>query len=279
MRAAIAAIASLAGIAAAGHANAASVELRDAVARVTVIPEDRSDVKVEIVRPNPRLPLEVRASGPNVVVDGGLAHRIHSCRGGPHPSASVWGVGAVDAGSMPQVVIRTPRAVVLASNGAVVGAIGRAASVDLQDSGCSAWTLADVAGGVGIRESGLGTVRLGSAGRLEVQLSGRANIHAVQVREGLAARLSGQGELQVETLDGVLQADVSGMGRVRVAGGRASSVRARVSGVGGVDFGGSADSLDAAISGIGSVHVRQVTGPVSQSVSGMGHVVIDERRS
>jgi len=46
--------------------DAATLEIRDAVVRVTVIPEARSDVRVEIIRPNPRLPLSVEtfSSGP-----------------------------------------------------------------------------------------------------------------------------------------------------------------------------------------------------------------------
>eukprot|EP01030_Chromulinospumella_sphaerica_P025847 gene25847-26012_t len=41
-------------------AQAASVEFKDAVARVVVIPEDRADVKVEFLTTNPGLPLTVR---------------------------------------------------------------------------------------------------------------------------------------------------------------------------------------------------------------------------
>ena len=37
---------------AAGAASAASVEVRDAVARVTVIPENRTDIKVEVIQAN-----------------------------------------------------------------------------------------------------------------------------------------------------------------------------------------------------------------------------------
>ena len=45
---------------AAGVAHAASVEIKDAVARVVVIPEARSDIKVEFLTTNPSLPLQVR---------------------------------------------------------------------------------------------------------------------------------------------------------------------------------------------------------------------------
>lgn len=280
MKLAIALICAAATVAGAGAANAAGVELKDAVARVTVIPEDRGDIKVEFVRTNPKLPLEVRTFGGTTVVDGGLAHRIRDCHHrAERPSAWVSGVGRVEGDEIPQVVIRTPRAVAVTSNGAVFGSIGRAASLDLHDSGCSSWTIADVAGDATVQESGAGSLQMGSAGRLAVHLSGAANIHAVRVRQGLDAQLSGAGNVQVEDIAGPVQAHVSGIGRVRMAGGHATSLRASVSGIGGVDFGGVADTLDAGISGLGSVRVRHVNGAVTKSVSGAGHVTIDERPS
>lgn len=279
MRPWIALFACAAGLGAAGAANAASVEVRDAVARVIVVPEDRNDVKVEFLATNPRLPLEVRTFGGSTVIDGGLRHRIAGChnRHGDNPSVWVRGVGGVDAKAMPQVVIHAPRAVVVSSNGAVFGSIGRAASLDLQDSGCSAWTVADVAGDATVKESGEGSLRMGATGRLDVHLSGAANIHVVRVRQAMNALLSGAGGVQVGRLDGALDAHVSGVGRVRVDDGHASMLHASVSGVGGVDFGGTADSLDAAISGFGSIRVKQVTGPVTKSISGAGHVTVNDR--
>jgi len=278
MRLAIALLAAAAALAGAGAASAASVEMKDAVARVTVIPEDRGDIKVEIVRANPKLPLTVRTFGGATVVDGDLRHRIRDCHHrSDRPSVYVAGVGRVEGDDFPQVVIRTPRAVSIASNGAVFGSIGRAASLDLHDSGCSSWTVADVAGDANVQESGAGSLQMGSSGRLGVHLSGAANIHAVRVRQGLDAQLSGVGNVQVEDISGPVQAHVSGVGRVRMTGGHATTLRASVSGMGGVDFGGTADSLEAGISGLGSVRVKQVTGSVTKSVSGAGHVSIDGR--
>jgi hypothetical protein len=279
MRFSVILLTSAALCAGAGTANAASVEVRDAVARVIVIPEDRADVKVEFLTANPKLPIEVRQQGAATVIDGGLRHRILSChsRRGETPRVRVRGVGEVDEAAMPQVVVHTPRAVVVSSNGAVFGSIGRAGSVQLDDSGCSAWTVADVAGEATIRESGEGSLRMGSADRLDVHLSGAASIHVVQVRQGLNALLSGAGGVEVGRLDGALEAHVSGVGRVRVDDGHASLLHASVSGVGGVDFGGTADSLDASISGFGSIRVKQVTGPVTKSISGAGHVTINDR--
>lgn len=281
MRLAVAFLAAAATVAGASTAAAApSVELRDVAARVTVIPEDRPDIKVEFLATNPKLPLQVVSEGGRTVIDGGLKHRIRDCHpGAAHPSAWIRGVGRVDAEAMPNIAIRAPRDVDLSSSGAVYGSVGRSGSLSLQDSGCSAWTLADVNGPVTVHESGAGSVRMGAVGRLDVQLSGAAQVHAVRARQGLDAALSGAGDVEVEDLGGPLEARVSGVGKVKVAGGRASNVRASVSGIGGVEFGGVAESLDASISGLGSVRVKDVTGTVTKSVSGAGHVTVENRPS
>jgi hypothetical protein len=186
-------------------------------------------------------------------------------------------VGNVSWNEMPQIVIRTPRAVALSSNAAAYGSIGRSASLDLRNSGCAGWTIADVAGDASIHESGAGSIRMGASNRLTVRLSGAGQVHATQARQSVDAVLSGAGGFRLDRLaGGDLNAQVSGVGQIRVADGRASSMRAQVSGVGGVSFGGAADSLDAQISGFGGIKVREVRGPVRKSVSGAGSVRIGE---
>lgn len=276
MRLAIALTAAVAGLAAASAAAAGpSVQIRDAVARVTVIPEDRADVKVEMLTTNPSLPLEVRTNGTTTVITGDLAHRIADCHSrGDRPTAYVRRLGEVSYENMPQVVIRMPKAVVLETDGAVYGTVGRSASLDIENSGCSAWTIADVAGDAKLRESGAGSAKMGASGRLELQLSGAGSVHATQVRQGLEATLSGAGGVTVDELNGPLMAHVSGVGHIKIAQGHATSVRASVSGVGGVEFGGDAQTLDASISGFGGVRVKSVSGQVIKSVSGGGRVTI-----
>jgi hypothetical protein len=276
MRLALGLISAAAALAAAGAAAAApSVEIRDAVARVTVIPEDRTDVKVEMLTTNASLPLEVRTSGSTTVISGNVAHRISDChRRGDHPSAWVRGVGEITYDNMPQVVIHTPKAVIIETGGAVYGSVGRASSLDLQNSGCSAWTVADVAGDASLRESGAGSVHMGAAGKLALQLSGAGSVHATRVSQGLDATLSGAGGIDIQELNGPVMAHVSGVGHIKAEQGHATTVRASVSGVGGVELGGDAQSLDASISGFGGVRVKAVSGQVTKSVSGGGHVTI-----
>ena len=64
-----------------GRQRAPSVEVKDAVARVTVIPENRADIKVEVIQANPQLPLEVRTFAGRTIVDGRLGRRIRDCHG------------------------------------------------------------------------------------------------------------------------------------------------------------------------------------------------------
>jgi len=256
-------------------AQAATIQFDEAVARVTVIPEARNDVQVEIVRPNRELPLRVSRAGDRTVISGDLGTRLRDCNGrGDERKVRIRGLGSVDFRDMPQVVVRAPRDVRIETDGAVFGAIGRSASLELKSAGCGGWTVADVAGEARLRASGAGSIMMGAAERLDVRISGAGNVNATRVRRGMDARLSGAGGVKVEALDGPLSADVSGVGRVRVASGRASQLKASVSGIGGVDFDGVADSLDASISGLGSIHVKEVRGPVRKSVSGAGRVVV-----
>ena len=269
---------SLAVLLLAGSAHAATVELRDAVLRVTVVPEDRSDIKVEIVRANSQLPLKVTTVADRTVVDGGLRNRVRNCNGmGEKARVRVTGVGSVDFDAMPQLVIRTPRGVSVSASGAVAGVIGRSASLSLLNSGCSHWTIADVAGAADLHESGAGSIRMGAADSLDIQLSGAASVHATRVRQRLAVQLSGAGDVRVDDLSGAMNARVSGMGQVKVAGGRATDIRASVSGVGGIGFAGGATNLGASISGLGGIRVNEVSGRISKAVSGGGSIRIGNR--
>src|SRR2546421_10190735 len=94
------------GLAAAGAADAApSIPIRDAAARVTVIPEARADILVTIVRTNAKLPLDVSRLGDRVTVRGSVAHRVHGCRTlMGRKTIEIRGVGAVDYEELPQVV-------------------------------------------------------------------------------------------------------------------------------------------------------------------------------
>ncbi len=121
------------------------MEIKDAVARVTIVPEARADVKVVVVKANASLPLTVRVEGDKTIVDGDLdkpfgGGRIHSCKTvNGRVSVGVGGVGNVSWEEMPQVIIYTPMASKVATGGAVFGSVGRTDSLELSSAGCGDW--------------------------------------------------------------------------------------------------------------------------------------------
>jgi Putative auto-transporter adhesin, head GIN domain len=265
-----------AGAVSAAHgAEAASVEIKDAVARVTIVPEARSDIKVEIVRSNARLPLEVRALGDRTIIDGDLDRKIRNCRGtGEQYSVSVRGVGDVAWADMPQVVIRTPRDVQVEASGAITGTVGRSEQLNLANAGCGDWTIANVQAAAKVSQAGSGDTRMGSAGSLKVRIAGSGDVSSTDVRNGYDVSIAGSGSSTTKSVSGPLSVSIAGSGDVTIGGGQVSEMKVSVAGSGNVDFRGSADTLRARIAGSGDVHANAVKGEVSKSVMGSGEVRI-----
>ncbi|MBL8773450.1 MAG: DUF2807 domain-containing protein [Phenylobacterium sp.] len=271
----MAAAAALAG----GPAQAASVEIKDAVARVTVVPEDRSDIKVEVIRPNSRLPLTVRTAAGRTIVDGDLdgRNRIRNCRStGETSVVTVRDIGDIAWADMPQVVIYTPRNVDLDAGGAVFGSIGRSASLKLGNAGCGDWTIANVQGDAKVSQAGSGDTRMGSSGSLRVSVAGSGDVAAGDVRGGLDVNIAGSGSAAVRSVAGPLEVSIAGSGDVMVAGGQAAAMKVSVAGSGDVDFRGVADSLRVRIAGSGDVRAREVKGEVSRMIMGSGSVRVGD---
>ena len=90
MKTVLIAAAALTASAAAAPASAAEVEIRNAVARVVVIVEDRRDVAVEVTQGRAGLPtLQVRRQGRDVRIDGGLRRTGFPC-GNRSVARQVW---------------------------------------------------------------------------------------------------------------------------------------------------------------------------------------------
>ena len=275
MRTVLMLAASAAAVFAAGAASAAPVEVKDAVARVTVIPENRSDVKVEIVQANPRLPIEVRTFAGQTIVDGGLRRRIRDCRGhGDNIRVAVRGMGEFALSELPQIVIHTPRDVDLDAGGAVWGSVGRAASVRLGNAGCGDWIVANVEGALRVSQAGSGDTHAGSAASAKVRVAGSGDTVVGDIKGGLDVDIAGSGDVTAASIEGPLEVHIAGSGDVKVASGHATTMGVTVAGSGDVSFGGVADSLRARIAGSGDVRARQVTGSVSKTVMGSGGVTI-----
>jgi hypothetical protein len=271
--------------AALGLAGAAAAEpavnITNAVARVTVIPEARNDVKVEIQNSNPKLPLNVSQSGSRIVIDGGLAgvggegDRIKGCNvEGGKPVIEVSDVGDVAWADMPVVVIHAPMDVELATSGAVFGSVGRTDSLELSNAGCGDWTVADVKGGFELNQAGPGDTKAGRAGEVEVHIADSGHLVIQDVTGDLEIFVAGSGGVTAASVGRKFEAHVAGPGRVTVAGGRSTEVEISVLGSGEVAFNGVAGKVAASVSGSGKVTVAKAEGPVSKSVAGSGEIVV-----
>lgn len=258
---------------AASAANAATVEVKDAVARVVVIPEDRGDIKVEFLTTNPSLPLQVRSMGGKTIVDGDLDRKIKSCNSsGGRTRVYVSGIGDVAYEDMPQIVIRTPKDAKVEAGGAVFGSVGKTASLELSNAGCGDWTVGNVAGKMNINVAGSGDTSTGSAGEASLRVAGSGDVRTQAVAGALEVSVAGSGDVDVASISGPLNVKIAGSGDVKISGGHASQVTTSIAGSGNVDFNGVAGSLTAKIAGSGDVHVKSVTGAVSKAIVGSGNV-------
>ncbi|PXA86714.1 hypothetical protein DMC25_13390 [Caulobacter sp. D4A] len=270
-----AAVLALAGTASASEAN---VKIKDAVARVVVIPEARSDVKVEFLTRNSSLPLEVRVVGGQTIIDGNLhLKRIQSCNGsGDAASVKVRNLGVVKWADIPQVVVRVPQNVSVGASGAVYGSIGRSDSVELANAGCGDWTVANTKGKLEISLAGSGDTKAGSADRVEISLAGSGDISLQEVRE-LEVAIAGSGDVKAAAIHGGdIDVSIAGSGGVKITQGRARDLDVSIMGSGDVNFGGEADKVSLSVAGSGDVRVAKVNGPVKKSSMGSGNIYIGQ---
>jgi len=293
----------------AAFAQGPGVSIRNAVARVEVIPEARSDVDVVVTPGRKALPtVQVRREGGRVILDGGLANRIKGCgfygsglsmnlkinerSHGPAARANVIGIGNIGPDDMPHIVIHTPMDAAVEASGAVFGEVRPANRLDIAVAGCGDWSLADVADALSVSTSGSGDVTGGRAGRLKALVSGSGDIRLSQIAGPadvttsgsanvnlsssgpLSVRIGGSSDVHVKTVNGPIHAQISGSGDVTVDQGQAPDVDVAVAGSGDFRFHGQAGRVSASVAGSGDITIAHATGPVSESKAGPGDIHI-----
>lgn len=293
MKLAIASAIAIAAVAGSAFAKPGpEVEIRHAVARVAVVIEDRNDIAVEIEQGSSGLPgVQVTRHGANVRIDGGLGGRrglfgrgdgLRNCRSGPDnartpgegASVEVRSLGRINLADAPLIVIRTPRTVDVDASGAVFGSVGRgASSVELGNSGCGDWNVANTDGRVSLSVAGSGDISAGTSSALEVSIAGAGSVTAGATR-GLDISVSGAGDVIVTRVDGPTDISLAGAGDVAIRGGTAPTLRIDIAGVGDVDFDGVAGDVDVSLAGAGDVNIARATGSISRSVAGVGDIRI-----
>lgn len=268
------------------------VEIQNAVARVIVMVEDRTDIVVEVQMGSEDLPRPtLRTVGRKTIVDGGLAARrgafggrgmqVQNCRSGPDDAAQP-GQGAsvqlaarrIDVSQAPLIIIRSPRQVHVEASGAVFGAIGRGAtSLELANGGCGDWTVANVAGPVELALGGSGRAMMGTSRALDATLGGSGSVMA-GATDALELTIGGSGQARVAEVNGSIDVTIGGSGSVAIPRGRSERVEVVIGGSGDVSFGGVATNADVTIAGSGDVRLGQVTGNLERNVFGSGGVTV-----
>jgi hypothetical protein len=264
------------GFAGAASAATPSLKIKDAVARVVVIPEARSDVKVEFLTTNQSLPLEIRKDGSTTVIDGGLKlNRINGCNTVMGKIVvHVRGIGDVKWEDIPQVVVRVPMDAEVGAGGAVFGSIGRTDRLELSNAGCGDWTVANVKGRFELSQAGSGDTKAGSAGSAEISIAGSGDVKTQEIGGDLEVNIAGSGGVTAASLSGKLEANIAGSGDVTVNGGHSRSVEVNIMGSGDVVFDGEAVDVEVSVAGSGDVRIAKATGSVEKSVAGSGDVII-----
>lgn len=210
-----------------------------AALKVVVIPERRSDIAVERGAEGFELAREGQAL---FITDGFDAADGRNC-----PER-------LPATGLNTIIVRTPMDVDIHSSGAVVGEVGAARALRLATGGCGTWRASSAAAAASLVQAGGGSIELGAANK------------------GLAARLTGDGQVKVGEVQGPLAADVQGRGRMALAGGVNPKAQLRLAGPGEIVHAGQVGTLEAELSGSGRIHVEVVTGQVRKVVGGMGQV-------
>ncbi|HLI67434.1 MAG TPA: DUF2807 domain-containing protein [Caulobacteraceae bacterium] len=280
MRAILAFALAVAALAGAGAAVAQTVEFRNVAARVTIIPEPRSDVQVIVLKTNPRLPLHVdRSLGGRVVVSGGdwwswLFGPKPSCRG--DASVYVPSVGDVASEDLPQIAVRVPMDADVDAGGVIYGSVGRSHSLHLRAAGCGAWTVANVEDRLDVVLAGADRLHTGAARAMALHIAGASEATTTAVANGFTVEIAGVGDVHVGQASGPVGVHMAGGGDVRIDGGDASALDVHIAGSGSVAYGGTAGSLDAHIAGSGDIRAAKVTGAVNRFIAGSGTVIVGQ---
>ncbi len=187
------------------------MKIKDAVAQVEVIPQARSDVKIEFLTTNKSLPLSIRQNGSDVTVDGGLRmNRINGCNTVMGKRViHVRGVGDVKWEDIPQIVVRVPMNAEVGAAGAVFGSVGRTDHLELSNAGCGDWTVANVKGKLELNQAGSGDTKVGAAGSAEINIAGSGDVKTQDIGGDLEINIAGSGGVTAASVNGKLDATIA----------------------------------------------------------------------
>jgi|CXWL01.1.fsa_nt_gi hypothetical protein len=245
------------------------VEVRHAAAFVSVIPEDRQDISVEIDNPGNAPMPTVAVDGEDITIDGQLRGRIEDCR---EDGVELRGYGFVSNEQMPRITIRTPRRLNIGVGGASRTEIGATEALEADFAGCGDATVAAVTEALSLNLSGSGQVRAAGARSLEADVAGSGELEAGPIADGADISIAGSGSVAINGLTGALDVSGAGSGSVDVRGGTVAMADISLAGSGEVNIHAPVQRLDVSIVGSGDVDVEGEVGEIDAEIAGSGNV-------
>ena len=248
---------------------AAEIEVEHAALILTITPEDRTDVSVEIDNPGHAPMPEVRLDGDTLVIDGLLRGRVGNCG---EDAVDLRGYGEIARTDLPRVIVHAPRTLRVDINGASTTEIGASQALEASFSGCGGAQIGDVAGLLDLDLAGSGDFSAGAANQLEVDMAGSGSLETGAVTQSANADIAGAGEITLASLTGTLEVDSAGSGNVAVRGGAVSDAKIDLAGSGDVSIAAPVQTLAVSIVGSGDVDVTGVVGSINADIAGSGSV-------
>lgn len=250
------------------------LEVRNFVGRIALDTAPGRPVAASVT-PGAGMPdAQVQRRGRDLVVTGGWSDRDLSqvtCRGtgdaGEVRIAGRWlriaDLPVIEASGPVAMGLRARRTMLTGTAGAVGGAT-------LDQLGCGALVVGDIAGGLEASLAGSGSIATGAVGRdVEISVAGDGSVNAGPVRGRSNVNLAGSGTVRLAGVGGPVDISIAGSGRVALGAGEAP-LSVSVAGSGSVVFDGTAVDPSVSLMGSGRVRVASVRGTPSVSRMGSG---------
>ncbi len=279
------------------------LQLKNLRANVEIIPENRSDVRVDVdMNGSSDKAPEITCSGATLVVAGTLPTGRKTFRVSFNldrrmdidKSRQMSRTHRDHPAGLPNLVIHTPMKVSLKSSAYVFGHIGPSQSVRIDDSGEGEWRIdavsqdASVNGGgatdfymsnsgsANIDLLGTGNVTLGDTQTIWSSQWGSGDVTVNKVVRDADIELSGIGDFKARNVSGKMRVLIDDAGGVAVQDGDVDVLRVRtLDGIGAVRFGGTVKDADINIGTSTKVSIHKLTGSLKKTTRQAASVEIE----
>ncbi len=281
------------------------LQLKNLRANVEIIPENRTDIRVDVDMSgsSDKAP-EITYSGNTVVVAGNLQTGRKTFRVSFNldqrmdidKSKHLSRVPRDHPAGLPTLVIHTPMKVSLKSNAYVFGRIGPSQALRIEDSGDGEWRIDAVSqeafvegggatdfyltntGSANIDLLGTGNVTMGDTQSIWSSQWGAGDVTVNKVVRDADIELSGIGDFKARSVSGKMQVLIDDAGSVTVEDGDVAALRIRtIDGIGAVRFGGTVKDADINIGTSTRVSIHKLTGSLKKTTRQAASVEIETR--